>query len=85
VTAQDHGHGATEFATSWNLEHAARFMPQSQERGYFTGSLMPVQELLDGIDFLLHTRAAVPTIWLTPRQQETPDVPDAAEGLRQIR
>ena len=84
-TAGGEGPGATGFADDWDMEQATRFMPVWQQRGYFTGSLMPVEALLEGVDFLLRTRAAVPTIWLTPRQRQEPDVADAADGLRQQR
>ena len=77
------GHGMTEMANHWDMEHAGHFMPIWQDRGYFTGSLMPVEELLGGVDFLMRTRAAVQTIWLAPRQLGEADIDDAVQGLRE--
>jgi NAD(P)-dependent dehydrogenase (short-subunit alcohol dehydrogenase family) len=60
------GPGQCGFADGWDAQLAERFMPIWKDRGYFTGNLMAVEDFLQGIDFLLRSKAQTPTMWLTP-------------------
>lgn len=60
------GEGGTEFPANWDWDYAAQVMEVWQQRGYMATSLMEVAELVEGVDFVLRTGAAVPNIALTP-------------------
>jgi NAD(P)-dependent dehydrogenase (short-subunit alcohol dehydrogenase family) len=60
------GPGQVGFADNWDAGFAAQFQPIWAERGYSTGKLMPIQDFLQGIDFLVNSGAQSPTMWLTP-------------------
>ncbi|HET6950377.1 MAG TPA: hypothetical protein VFI47_08380 [Acidimicrobiales bacterium] len=67
------GPSQSEFPKDWDMSYAGEVMQVWQQRGYFTGSLMAIADLLDGIDFVLETGAAIPSTSLVPPQpQERP-------------
>jgi NAD(P)-dependent dehydrogenase (short-subunit alcohol dehydrogenase family) len=63
------GDGQTELPTAsgWDMDVAVTFMDSWAQRGYFTGYLMDVEELLAAVEFVVRTRAAVPSISVIPR------------------
>jgi NAD(P)-dependent dehydrogenase (short-subunit alcohol dehydrogenase family) len=68
------GDAQTQFpiASGWDMNEAARFMAVWQQRGYLTGALVDVGDLLESIDFVLRTRASVPSISVVPRGPHEP-------------
>ena len=52
------GDAQTQFpiGSGWDMNEAARFMAVWQQRGYLTGALVDVEDLLESIDFVLRTR-----------------------------
>ena len=61
------GDGTTEFPTGWDMDYAAEVMPLWMERGYLTGTLMDVEELLAIVDIVLGRNATIPSVTVTPR------------------
>jgi NAD(P)-dependent dehydrogenase (short-subunit alcohol dehydrogenase family) len=64
------GDARTEFTSGWDLELAAELFPIWAARGYVAGALMDVEDLIATVDAVLRTRAAVPSIIVTPRRPE---------------
>lgn len=63
------GPGRTEFASGWNPELAAKLIPTWLARGYMTGSLIDVEEVVRVVDAVLRcgASAAIPSVTVTPR------------------
>ncbi len=66
-TAGGTGHGATEFAAGWDADLAAEHFPRWVDRGYLSGGLVAVDELVAVAASLLVVDADVPTVAITPR------------------
>jgi hypothetical protein len=49
------------------MDYAAEVMPLWMERGYLTGTLMDVEELLAIVDIVLGRNATIPSVTVTPR------------------
>jgi NAD(P)-dependent dehydrogenase (short-subunit alcohol dehydrogenase family) len=64
------GPSQSEFPKDWDWTYAGEAMQIWQQRGYFTGSLMDVADLLDGIDLVMCSGAAIPSISLVPTAPE---------------
>jgi NAD(P)-dependent dehydrogenase (short-subunit alcohol dehydrogenase family) len=66
------GEGAamTEFASGWDHGLAADFYPGWASKGYLSGSLMDVEELVRVVDTVLRcgATASIPSITVTPRR-----------------
>jgi NAD(P)-dependent dehydrogenase (short-subunit alcohol dehydrogenase family) len=60
------GPSQSEFPKDWDRSYAGDVMGIWRQRGYFTGALMDVVDLLDGVDFVLGSGAAIPSISLVP-------------------
>jgi len=69
------GDSRTEFADDWEPELAAELVPVWLERGYLSGTLIAVDELVSVIDAVLRGGASlsVPSVTVAPR-------PDAKEN-----
>jgi NAD(P)-dependent dehydrogenase (short-subunit alcohol dehydrogenase family) len=67
------GDSQTGFADGWNQELAAEVMPTWLERGYMTGALIEVDELVTIVDAVLRSGAslAMPSVIVTPRPRLT--------------
>jgi NAD(P)-dependent dehydrogenase (short-subunit alcohol dehydrogenase family) len=63
------GDAQTQFPTGsgWDMKEAARFMEVWQQRGYLSGGLVDVEDLVESIDFVLRSGASVPSISVVPR------------------
>ena len=63
------GDSRTEFNAGWDLELAAELAPAWVSRGYISGSLIAVDELVSALDAVLRGGAsmAVPSVTVTPR------------------
>lgn len=63
------GDSQSEFPTEWDHELAVELMPGWLERGYLSGTLMDVDELVTGIDAVLRGGATlcVPSVTFAPR------------------
>jgi NAD(P)-dependent dehydrogenase (short-subunit alcohol dehydrogenase family) len=61
------GDATTEFPTGWDMDYAAQVMPLWEQRGYLTGTLMDVEELLAIVDIVLGRTATIPSVTVTPR------------------
>jgi NAD(P)-dependent dehydrogenase (short-subunit alcohol dehydrogenase family) len=61
------GHGQSEFLKEDAMEYAGQMIPVWMQRGYMTGALMEVEELISGIDAVLRSAASIPSIVITPR------------------
>ena len=63
------GDSATEFPVEWDLELAAEMHPIWSARGYLSGALIPVDDLVAAVDALLHAGATLglPSVTITPR------------------
>ncbi|HVV38194.1 MAG TPA: SDR family oxidoreductase [Acidimicrobiales bacterium] len=63
------GDAMTEFANGWDGELVSELMPQWFARGYMSGTLMPVQRLVDAVDLVLHAGAtdAIHSLIVAPR------------------
>ena len=64
------GDARTEFAADWDLQLAGELVPIWTARGYIAGALLDVDDLVDTIDAVLRTRAAVPSVTVTPRRPQ---------------
>ena len=64
------GESATGFADDWDWDLAGELHPIWTARGLLAGSLMDVEELVEGIDAALRTGSTVsiPSITLTPKR-----------------
>jgi hypothetical protein len=69
------GDSRTEFAEDWEPELAAELVPGWLERGYLSGTLIAVDELVSVIDAVLRsgTSLSMLSVTVTPR-------PDANES-----
>lgn len=64
------GDARTEFTSEWDLQLAGELFPIWTARGYLSGALMDVEDLVETVDSVLRTRASVPSITVTPRRPE---------------
>ena len=64
------GDARTEFATNWDLQLAGELIPIWSARGYLSGTMMDVEDLIQAVDSVLRTRASVPSITVAPRRPE---------------
>ena len=63
------GDSVSHFANGWDGELAGQLMPVWFAKGYLTGTLMPVERLVNVVDMVLHAGAAdsIPSLVVTPR------------------
>lgn len=61
------GPGLTEFAAGWDHALIGEFHPTWAARGYLTGSLLEVDELVRVVDHVLRSGASIPSVTVTPR------------------
>ena len=63
------GDSVSHFANGWDGELVSQFMPTWFARGYMTGTLMPVERLVNVVDMVLQAGAAdsIPSIVVAPR------------------
>ena len=63
------GDAVSNFADSWDSKLAKRLMPTWLARGYMTGSLVPVERIVDVVDLVLQSGAAdsIPSLVVAPR------------------
>jgi NAD(P)-dependent dehydrogenase (short-subunit alcohol dehydrogenase family) len=63
------GDSQSEFSTQWNPELAAELLPVWMARGYLSGSLIDVDDLVTVIDAVLGAGAtlSIPSVTLAPR------------------
>lgn len=63
------GESQTEFTSEWDMELASEFGVTWFEKGYITGSLMDVQDLINAVEpvIALGKSATVPSITVMPR------------------
>lgn len=68
------GDSIVEFANGWDQELAGELFPGWIQRGYITGSLMDVEELVNVVDTVLRcgASASIPSVTVTPRPPVTP-------------
>jgi len=66
------GEGATEFAAGWSPELAAHYMDRWLQRGYMSGALVDVDQLVATIDLIARSHASVSmsTVTVAPRLVE---------------
>ena len=59
----------TEFPNTWDTELATEFGTQWFEKGFITGTLLPVEELVRVVDSIITAGATtnIPTVIVTPR------------------
>jgi NAD(P)-dependent dehydrogenase (short-subunit alcohol dehydrogenase family) len=71
------GDSLTEFANTWDGELAMEFAPKWIERQYMTGTLMPVERLVNVVRLVLQAGAldAIPQIVVAPRAVQPEVVP----------
>lgn len=62
------GHGATEFASGWDAALTAECFSIWIGRGYLTGGIVPVEELVSAVGHLVGMDAEVPSIAIIPRR-----------------
>jgi NAD(P)-dependent dehydrogenase (short-subunit alcohol dehydrogenase family) len=64
------GDAMTQFANGWDVELAAEFGAMWVERGYLSGSLIAVEELIGVVDSVLRSGASLsmPTVVVAPRK-----------------
>jgi len=69
------GDAQTEFNAGWDPELAMKHYPIWLARGYMTGALMPVEDLVDVVDTILRTAAStsMPVVIATSRAAPKPD------------
>lgn len=80
------GDSMTGFADDWDLELAAELVPGWVERGYMTGALMDVSQLVSVVDQILrsHPSVSIPHASVAPRlvtPDEFPTHESVAESL----
>jgi NAD(P)-dependent dehydrogenase (short-subunit alcohol dehydrogenase family) len=63
------GASTTEFAAGWDRELAAELGPTWSSRGYLSGSLLDVEELVRTVDHVLRSglTASIPSVTVIPR------------------
>jgi NAD(P)-dependent dehydrogenase (short-subunit alcohol dehydrogenase family) len=63
------GDAVSHFANGWDGELAGQLMPTWFAKGYLTGTLMPVERLINVVDMVLSAGAtdSIPSIVVTPR------------------
>ncbi|MEY2471281.1 MAG: hypothetical protein QOK28_610 [Actinomycetota bacterium] len=63
------GDAVSRFANGWDGELAGQLMPTWFAKGYLTGTLLPVERLVNVVDMILSGGAAdsMPSVVLTPR------------------
>jgi NAD(P)-dependent dehydrogenase (short-subunit alcohol dehydrogenase family) len=63
------GESMTEFPNNWDTELATEFGTQWFEKGFITGTLLPVEELVRVVDNIINAGAItnIPTVIVTPR------------------
>ena len=61
------GPGGTEFHSGWNMDLAMEMHPLWAARGYLSGALLDVDELVQAVDHILRSGASIPSITVTPR------------------
>jgi NAD(P)-dependent dehydrogenase (short-subunit alcohol dehydrogenase family) len=61
------GAAGTEFHSGWNIELAMEVHPIWAARGYLSGSLLDVDELVQVVDHVLRSGACIPSVTVTPR------------------
>jgi NAD(P)-dependent dehydrogenase (short-subunit alcohol dehydrogenase family) len=61
------GAGLTEFAAGWDLALMGEVHPIWAARGYLSGSLLDVDELVRVVDHVLRADATIPSVTVTPR------------------
>jgi NAD(P)-dependent dehydrogenase (short-subunit alcohol dehydrogenase family) len=63
------GDSRTEFAEAWDVDLAARLVPDWVSRGYISGTLIAVDELVAAVDAVLRsgTSLSMPAVTVTPR------------------
>ena len=64
------GDGMTQFANSWNADLAMEVGANWVTRGYITGNLMPVEELVRAVSYVLECGSitTIPSVTVTPRR-----------------
>jgi NAD(P)-dependent dehydrogenase (short-subunit alcohol dehydrogenase family) len=64
------GHSTTEFANRWDVDLAAELGAEWQARGYLSGTLIAVEELVDAVDAVLRavSTLTMPSVTVTPRR-----------------
>ena len=76
------GDSMTQFPNEWDGELAAEVAPQWVSRGYLSGSLMNVDQLVNAVDAVVHTDSSVsmPSITVAPRPagRGAPTIEEAA-------
>jgi NAD(P)-dependent dehydrogenase (short-subunit alcohol dehydrogenase family) len=80
------GDSMTGFASDWDLELAAELVPTWVERGYMTGALMDVSQLVAVVDQVLrsHPSVSIPYASVAPRlvtPEEFPTEESVAEAM----
>jgi NAD(P)-dependent dehydrogenase (short-subunit alcohol dehydrogenase family) len=78
------GDSATEFPATWDHGLMGELAPVWFERGYLSGTLMDVGELVAMVDAVLRSGACIPSVVITPRR--APDgamAPTVAEAVEQ--
>lgn len=61
------GDGRTEFNSGWDMAYAAEVRPIWKQRGYITGTLLDVEELLRVLDTVLRCGGTIPSVTVMPR------------------
>jgi NAD(P)-dependent dehydrogenase (short-subunit alcohol dehydrogenase family) len=78
------GDSATEFPAAWDMGLAAELAGEWFSRGYLSGALMDVGELVAVVDAVLRSSASIPTVTVAPRRSPelTVELPTADAGGR---
>jgi NAD(P)-dependent dehydrogenase (short-subunit alcohol dehydrogenase family) len=66
-TTGGEGHSATEFATGWDPDLFTSSVTAWFARGFMSGGLIDIGDLVDIVHLVLGTPAAIPSITITPR------------------
>lgn len=61
------GDAMSELPLEWDPTYAGELMPVWNQRGYMTGGLVEVEELLEVLDTVLRSASTLPTVAVTPR------------------
>ncbi|OHV39054.1 MULTISPECIES: SDR family oxidoreductase [Pseudofrankia] len=62
------GPNQSEFPADWDWDYMAKVRPLWVSRGYQTGALLDVDELLRVLDGVLRCRGSIPSVTVMPRQ-----------------
>jgi NAD(P)-dependent dehydrogenase (short-subunit alcohol dehydrogenase family) len=65
-TVGGEGHSATEFASGWDTELFGSCLTAWSERGYLSGSLIDVDDLVSVVAAVLTIGASIPSVSVTP-------------------